>query len=68
MKFFRPGGIHYFAVPAPIEKSLKVSVNEILNELIQQSLEVGPEQPDPAEERRNAIVRDALTQRQPNLP
>lgn len=68
MRFFRPGGIYYFAVPARIEKSLKVSVNDLLNDLIQESIEAGPEQPDPVEERRNALLRATLTQTQPNLP
>ncbi len=68
MKFFRPGGIYYFAVPAAIDKSLKLSVNELLNGLIQESIEAGPELPDPAEERRNAFLRATFTQGQPNLP
>lgn len=69
MKFFRPGGVHYFAVPAPIEKSLKVSVHDLLSELTQQAREAGPEPLDPAEEYRNAFVRASLTgQKLPDLP
>ena len=69
MKFFRSGGMHYFAVPGPIEKSLKVSVNELLNELAQKDLEAGPELLDPLEEHRNAFVRASLTgQELPKLP
>ena len=69
MKFFRPGGMHYFAVPGPIEKSLKVSVHELLNELTQKDLEAGPEPLDPLEEHRNAFVRASLTgQELPNPP
>jgi predicted transcriptional regulator len=37
MKFFRPGGIYYFAVPHRVEKSLKISVNDLLNNLIEES-------------------------------
>ncbi|MEX2144413.1 MAG: helix-turn-helix domain-containing protein [Anaerolineales bacterium] len=69
MKFFRPGGIHYFAVPGPIERSLKVSIKELLNELTQKAREAGPEPPDPAEENRNAFIRASLTgQELPDLP
>jgi predicted transcriptional regulator len=37
MRFFRSGGIHYFAVPGPVDKSLKTSINEFLNRLLDES-------------------------------
>jgi hypothetical protein len=46
MRFFRPGGVYYFAIPSRIDKSLKISVNELLNDLIDASaLEAQPNLP-----------------------
>lgn len=45
MKFFRPGGIYYFAVPHRVDKSLKISVNDLLNKLIEES--ASEAQPNP---------------------
>jgi len=38
VRFFRPGGVYYFAIPSRIEKSIKVSVNELLNKMIDESV------------------------------
>ncbi|MGH2583133.1 MAG: hypothetical protein ACRDFQ_09600 [Anaerolineales bacterium] len=49
MKFFRPGGIYYFAVPGSVDKSLKTTINDFLNELIDEAESQPdlPQQPQP---------------------
>lgn len=34
VRFFQPGGVFYFAVQAPLEKSVKSAVNTVVNDLI----------------------------------
>ena len=36
VKFFQPGGAFYFAIPSPLEKSVKLAVNQFLDDLIQE--------------------------------
>jgi predicted transcriptional regulator len=44
IRFYQPGGVFYFATSAPMEKSLKLAVNQFLDELIKQySAEPGPD-------------------------
>jgi hypothetical protein len=37
LKFFRSGGTYYFAITSPVEKSLKHSVNLLLDQLIDET-------------------------------
>ncbi len=34
VKFFQPGGVYYHAVSSPMQKSIKVAVNQLLDELV----------------------------------
>jgi hypothetical protein len=36
-KFYRPGGVYYFAVLTPMEKSAKVAVSHFIDELIREA-------------------------------
>lgn len=36
VKFFQPGGAFYFAISSPMEKSLKLAVNQFMNDLIKE--------------------------------
>jgi len=47
LRFFRQGGIHYYAIPQKMEKSIKHSVNDLMNSLIAKAAsEKSPQQPD----------------------
>ena len=36
VRFYQPGGVFYFAITSPMEKSLKLAVNQFLEELIKE--------------------------------
>ena len=36
VKFYQPGGVYYFAIPKPLEKSVKAAVSRFINNLIQE--------------------------------
>jgi len=38
IKFFRPDGVYYFAIPAPMERSIKTGVNQMFNSLLDDSV------------------------------
>ena len=43
LRFYQPGGVFYFAISSPMEKSLKIAVNQFLDELTKEfSAESGP--------------------------
>jgi len=45
-RFYQPGGVFYFALPSPMEKSLKLAVNQFLDELIKEYSAETPSKPD----------------------
>ncbi|MCW5876971.1 MAG: hypothetical protein KIS85_08845 [Anaerolineales bacterium] len=43
IRLYQPNGVHYMAIEAPMERSVKQAINEFIQELIEQSM--APEEP-----------------------